>query len=180
MNAYPQPLSRRGFLRGSAVLAGGLSLLPLSPQLMAAVLDSTPQGGFMRLSLLLTARSALSSQQGQRIFDALGAIDTTFPQKLSDLQQAIAADGFSDMRQFGAFAARHDAALKATALTIISAWYLGYVGTPAGHSSEDNTRFIAFCDALMYQPTLDATVIPTYSRGHTNYWVEPPASIAQD
>jgi len=39
---------------------------------------------------------------------------------------------------------------------------------------------VTFTGALAYEPTADATVIPTYSRGKTNYWVNPPATLAND
>lgn len=171
----PTTVSRRSLLRG-ALLVGSVSLLPFQRNAFAAA----PASDFMRLSLLLTTRSALSSEQGQRLFDALSAGDPQFAAGLQALQQAIAADGFSDMAQFAAFAGRHEPQVKATAMAIISGWYLGYTGEPVSHSSNDPTRFVAFRDALMYQPTLDATVIPTYSRGQTNYWVKPPATIATD
>lgn len=167
--------SRRGLLRG-ALLVGGLSMLPFSRSAFAA----TPANDFMRLSLLLTTRTTLSSEQGQRLFDALSAGDANFASGLQALQQAISADNFSDMHQFAGFVKRHDPQVKSTAMAIISGWYLGYTGEPVSHSSDDPTRFVAFRDALMYQPTLDATVIPTYSRGKTNYWAKPPATLATD
>jgi hypothetical protein len=154
------PVSRRTLLRG-ALLIGGLAMLPYQRNAFAAA----PANDFMRLSLLLTTRTALNSEQGQRLYDALNAGDPKFAPGLQALQQAIAADHFSDMQQFAA---------------IISGWYLGYTGEPVSHTANDPTRFVAFRDALMYQPTLDATVIPTYSRGHTNYWVEPPTTLATD
>jgi hypothetical protein len=169
------PVSRRTLLRG-AILIGGLAMLPYQRNAFAAA----PANDFMRLSLLLTTRTALNSEQGQRLFDALNAGDPKFAQALQALQQAIAADPFSDMQQFAAFAQKHDPQVKATAMAIISGWYLGYTGEPVSHTANDPTRFVAFRDALMYQPTLDATVIPTYSRGQTNYWVDPPSSLASD
>ena len=57
---------------------------------------------------------------------------------------------------------------------IVSAWYLGYTGTPISLRAEDDTGFVTFTKALMYEPTMDATVRPTYARAGINYWVEPP------
>lgn len=171
----PGAVTRRTLLRG-ALLIGGLSMLPFQPSAFAAA----PANDFMRLSLLLTTRKALSSDQGQRLYDALSAGDPKFSGALQALQQAIAADSFSDMGQFASFVQKHDPQVKATAIAIISGWYLGYTGVPVSHVANDPTRFVAFRDALMYQPTLDATVIPTYSRGHTNYWVQPPDTLATD
>jgi hypothetical protein len=67
-----------------------------------------------------------------------------------------------------------------TVKKIISAWYLGYTGTPVSLRASDNTRFVSYTDAFAYAPTLDATVIPTYSRGKTNYWVRPPITLNSD
>lgn len=170
-----KPLFRRDFIRGGMMIGAGLALLPYGRQSLASTLSDD----FMRLSLLLTGRTTLSSAQGERIYRALILNSDQFPSMVKALQQAIAGDGFTDMINFHAFAGRHQAQIRDTAMTIISAWYLGYAGTPS-HSGKDDARFIAFQDALMYQPTLDATVIPTYSRGETNYWVNPPASIARD
>lgn len=179
-SSQPSHVSRRAFLRGAALVTGGAALLPYHPKALADALSNAPANDFMRLSLLLTARPTLPSAQGKRLHDALAVGDQQWADKLEALQAAIKADNFSDLSQFGEFCARHDPAIKATAMTIISGWYLGYTGTAADHSANDSLQFVAFRDALMYQPTLDATVIPTYSRGHTNYWTQPPATIAQD
>jgi hypothetical protein len=58
--------------------------------------------------------------------------------------------------------------------TIVSAWYLGFTGTPISLRAEDDTGFVTFTEARMYAPTMDATVHPSYARGGLNYWVEPP------
>jgi hypothetical protein len=170
------PVSRRTLLRG-ALLIGSLAMIPYQRNAFAA---AAPTNDFMRLSLLLTTRTVLNSEQGQRLFYALNAGDPKFAAGLQALQKAIAADHFSDMQQFAAFTQKHDPQIQATAMAIISGWYLGYTGDPVSHTANDPTRFVAFRDALMYQPTLDATVIPTYSRGHTNYWVKPPTTLADD
>lgn len=66
------------------------------------------------------------------------------------------------------------------ALSIIAAWYLGYAGAPKTDATEDNAQFVTYENALMFRPTVDATVIPSYARGRTNYWAEPPSTIGQD
>ena len=68
-------------------------------------------------------------------------------------------------------------ALRETAATIVSAWYLGYTGTPIPLRAEDDTGFVTFTGALMYEPTMDATVRPSYARAGLNYWVEPPPFV---
>jgi hypothetical protein len=70
--------------------------------------------------------------------------------------------------------------MKALAVSIVSGWYLGYTGTPVGLAVKDDTQFITYSGALMFEPTRDVTVIPTYARAGTDYWAAAPASIATD
>ncbi|MCP1625113.1 sorbitol dehydrogenase family protein [Pseudomonas nitroreducens] len=171
------PFTRRTLLRATGTLTLGLALYSVNRHLLA---DEGGDESLLRLSLLLTGRPMLNSLQAARINDALTASDPSFPQRLTQLSCAVADDGFDDMRQFAEFCARHEPAVKVTAMAILSAWYLGYTGTPSASSSEDDARFIAFRSALMYAPTLDATVIPSFARGRTDYWDQPPATIAND
>lgn len=177
MNIPTPPFTRRKLLRATGTLTLGVTLCSVNHRLMA---DEGVDESLMRLSQLLTGRPSLNSLQAVRIADALTASDPSFPQRLAQLSRAVAGDGFDDMSQFPAFCARHGPAVKATAMTILSAWYLGYTGTPSATSTEDDARFIAFRYALMYAPTLDATVIPTFARGRTDYWDQPPATIVSD
>jgi len=171
------PSTRRQLLRSSATLALSLAVCSLN---LDALADAGSDDTLLHLSQLLTGRPVLNSLQAARINDALTASDPAFPQRLAQLSRAVADDGFDDMRQFAAFCDRHEPVVKATAMAILSAWYLGYTGTPSASSTEDDARFIAFRYALMYAPTLDATVIPTFARGRTDYWDQPPATIASD
>lgn len=177
MSIPTPPFSRRKLLRATSTITLGLALYSVDRRVLA---DDGIDETLMRLSQLLTGRPLLNSLQAVRIADSLSAADPAFPERLAQLSQAVAADGLDDMRGFPAFCARHDPAVKTTAMAIISAWYLGYTGTPSADSTEDDARFIAFRYALMYTPTLDATVIPTFARGRTNYWDQPPATIASD
>lgn len=137
------------------------------------------QGDFLTLSQILTGRKALDPVISARALSALAQEDAAFSARAGQLHHAITQARFTDMRNYRAFIAGH-ADLAPVAVTIISAWYLGYTGTPEGEASTDNARFVTYAGALMYQPTMDATVIPTFSRGHTNYWVNPPATLATD
>jgi hypothetical protein len=91
------------------------------------------------------------------------------------LHTAITQSGAKTMAQWLAGPAPHDAALMATARTITSAFYLGYTGDPDSQAPHDTNGFVTFTGALMWRPTIDATIIPTYARGGTDYWVKPPA-----
>ncbi|MBB4867892.1 hypothetical protein HNP46_006811 [Pseudomonas nitritireducens] len=177
MNSLNASITRRRLLCATGTLGLGLAFYAVQ---RSALADEDADSRLMRLSLLLTGRPRLDGLQAVRIGDALSAADSRFPQRLAQLAEAVDADGFDDMTHFADFCARHEPAVKATAMAILSAWYLGYTGTPSSYSSEDGARFIAFRYALMYTPTLDATVIPTFARDRTDYWDRPPASPASD
>ena len=135
---------------------------------------------FYQLSLLLTGRSQLSQLLTQRALHCLTEEDAAFPEKQRALYQAITEAGITHADQLNGHAVMSSPQTGDTARKIISAWYLGYTGTPIPLRAVDNTRFVTYTDAMMFTPTLDATVIPTYSRGRTNYWVEPPSTIKND
>ncbi|PHI29821.1 sugar dehydrogenase complex small subunit [Budvicia aquatica] len=171
-------LSRRNFLISGVALTG---FAVLSPALSWASTpaESSDSAIFFNLSLLLTAKTDLSPIVAQRALHCLTEQDAQFPQKLQQLSAEITQARITSAdRLYG-----HSimtGPLGDTAKKIISAWYLGYTGTPVSLRAVDNTRFVTYTDALAYAPTLDATVIPTYSRGRTNYWVQPPVTIKND
>lgn len=150
-----------------------------APAASAPVFGNPDLKQFLLLSQVLTNRAALDPVTADRALKNLTAEDSGFPAQADALFKAITEAKFTDMRTFNTFIGRHPA-LRPAAMKIISAWYLGYTGTPSGNSDQDDARFVAFAGALMYQPTIDATVVPTYSRGHTNYWSQPPATLATD
>lgn len=163
-----------------------LAAVPLVPYFRAqAAAGSVPVSAamaldpFLQLSRVLTNRAALDPITAGRALANLAAEDAGFAAQATALLAAITAEKFTDMRSFKAFIARHEAQ-RGTAMKIISAWYLGYTGTPSGNSDQDDARFVSYAGALMYQPTSDATVVPSYARGHTNYWAKPPATLATD
>lgn len=171
-------LTRRRFLGSGASLLGFAVLRPTLSwaAVPAAGSDSTV---FYQTSLLLTGRTRLSALVAQRALHCLSEEDATFPQQLQQLWSALRAGKIEHTEQLNEHAIMQgDTA--ATIKKIISAWYLGFTGTPVSLRAVDNTRFVTYTDALMYAPTVDATVIPTYSRGHTNYWTQPPATVAKD
>ena len=169
-------LSRRQVLATSLTLPA-LGSLPGFAR--AAGLVTLSQ--FHDLCGTLTGKSGLNLEISNRILTALTVLDSSFPQKVGSLISAMKTYGLKDMSDFKQFA-EQNANQAPVAMSIISAWYLGYTGTPAmdatpavGHPVDDAT-FVTYVGALMYAPTADTTVIPSYSRGHTNYWVNPPAS----
>ncbi|ADO44248.1 conserved hypothetical protein (plasmid) [Ketogulonicigenium vulgare Y25] len=174
---FDMRLSRRSLLQRAAfasVIAFGASVAGT-----AVFAQGATALNFVTLSQVLTMRDALDPEIGARALDNLTADDADFPAKAQALADAIAAEGFDDMDAFGTFIAGHED-LRETAMKIISAWYLGYTGTMSGNSFNDTARFVTYRGALMYEPTMAETVIPTYSRGAPNYWAEAPASVARD
>ncbi|WP_312407301.1 sugar dehydrogenase complex small subunit [Rhizobium sp.] len=170
-------ISRRRLIGLSVggVLVASLGCLPT----LAVAQEAMDQAGFQALSQRLTGRAVLDKVISDRAFAALTAEDVGFPAAAMRLTAALDQAGLVDMREFKQFAAANPA-LAPTAMKIISAWYLGYTGTPEGEANHDDARFVAFAGALMYEPTKDVTIVPTYARGHTNYWVDPPATLATD
>lgn len=179
-----QPTPSFSASRRTIVLA--LAVAPIVPYLRAYAVEVAPPAAgtfdlksFLQLSQVLTNRPTLDAVTGGRALANLSAEDKGFSAQASALFAAITAAKFTDMRAFNTFIAGHEA-LRPVAMKIISAWYLGYTGHPSGNSFDDNARFVSYAGALMYQPTIDATVVPSYSRGHTNYWAHPPATLATD
>jgi hypothetical protein len=172
-------LSRRQFMTSGAALLGFAVLRP-ALSWAATPASSSDSAQFLAISQLLTGKASLSSLVAQRALNGLTEEDSQFPQKLQKLAAALNAAGITSADALNGHAIMADANTGATAKKIVSAWYLGFTGMPVSLRAVDNTRFVTYTDALMYAPTLDATVIPTYSRGHTNYWTQPPATLKND
>ncbi|GAB1437877.1 sugar dehydrogenase complex small subunit [Providencia sp.] len=172
-------LSRRRFIAISAVLTGYAILNPID-SFSTSLNPSSDSYIFIELSKFLTGRNNLSLIASERAFHNLVADDVTFTNKMKSLWDMIQTSKLTDISAFITSHVNQNIEFHDTATLIISAWYLGYTGTPISLRAHDNTRFVTYTDALMYQPTIDATVIPSYSRGHTNYWVNPPITIKND
>ncbi|MHC1479811.1 sugar dehydrogenase complex small subunit [Frateuria aurantia] len=176
------PLPRRSFLAASLLGATAtLFAAKASSQAQAAPGAGAPQAAperFVEISQLLTGHS-INGALGERAWQALVQREKNFPQRFSQLQSAIDKAGLHDMQQWKTSSIASDAELKATALAIVSAWYLGVVGQVKDRS-EDGPAFITYESALMWRPTWDVTVIPTYARGGPGYWKAKPATVATD
>lgn len=172
----------RRWLLGTAVSTVAFSVVAAYDPVFATVPDvDNREDIFLKLSEFLTCKTNLNPKLATRILAALTAEDNDFPQNVLALAKAIEKEKFTDMRGFSGFATKHPD-MKPIAMKIISAWYLGYTGDPSenGRPTKDNARFVSYVGALMYAPTGDATVIPTFSRAHPNFWVNPPKTIFTD
>jgi fructose 5-dehydrogenase small subunit len=173
-------VTRRGFLQIGISLTGALALdadlfagsLPTqAPAVMRA--DT-----FASLSGFLTGKTQLDTMLAARALTQLRALDPGVDGKLSALAAAIDASRAKTMDAF--LATEAGSHHRATATTIVSVWYLGYTGTPDLSKMADASRFVTYREALMFRPTLDVSIIPTFSRGKNGFWHEPPATLAND
>lgn len=177
-------ISRRQLFYSGAALSGASLFAPLwSSRLLAAegVTAQQDVATFEQLSLFLTERQGLDPELSLRILAQCSTAEPNFPEQIRSLWHSVQQQGFASVSQFSASPLYQDAKpTQALVQKIVSAWYLGYTGTPVGLRAVDDTRLVSFTGALAYSPTLDATVIPTYSRGQTNYWSQPPNTLATD
>ncbi|WP_040462263.1 sugar dehydrogenase complex small subunit [Winslowiella toletana] len=172
-------ITRRQVLISGAAMCGFAALTPtLSWASLPAA--NSDLNVFSTLSKLLTRRAALSQVVSARALHCLAAEDADFIVKMHALTDALQRASITDVDQLNNHPIMQNRLASEAIKKIVSAWYLGFTGTPVSMRAVDNTRFVTYTDALMYAPTIDATVIPTYSRGHTNYWTQPPATIKND
>lgn len=170
--------SRRHFLAAGAALAG-FAVFKSALSWMRMPSENSDAAIFLKLSVLLTNRNKLSQIIALRALNCLQEEDPSFSEKMQllanvlSVENILSADELTDHLLMTGLTGD-------TAKKIISAWYLGYTGIPVSLRASDNTRFVSYTDAFAYAPTLDATVIPTYSRGKTNYWVQPPKTLHSD
>jgi hypothetical protein len=170
--------SRRRFLTVSAALAGFSVFKPVFSW-MRMPSENSDAAIFLKLSVLLINGKKMSPVIALRALNCLQEEDPFFLGKMKLLANVLRAENILSADELN-----HHVVMTGptgdTAKKIISAWYLGYTGIPVSLRASDNTRFVSYTDAFAYAPTLDATVIPTYSRGKANYWVLPPTTLNGD
>lgn len=165
------PLSRRTLLAGAALagtaLAIGGGAVLGTTNAFAAAASSTD---FLRLSEFLTGGKALEAGLATRFQAALARHDPTFDEAATALQRYVADAKAGSIDEL---LARPDLGtpMRKTITQIVSAWYLGIVGTDA------DTELVSYAQALMYRPTQDVLVVPTYGGGPDS-WGDKPATTA--
>jgi fructose 5-dehydrogenase small subunit len=153
---------RRKVLIGGALLAGGLAVRPVLPANSAQpALASESVAQFMVLSNLLIQHH-LDAVTGKRMAAALSWTRPSFFREVSSLLAIASKKSARIVEDF--FPDVPDGPLKETALSIISAWYMGV----AVETFE--AEVFAFEHALMYQPTRDIMTIPSYAKSRPNGW----------
>ena len=164
-------MERRHFLK-LMMATPVIVAMPMQP-LLAAPTDSSV-ALLLRASELLTGRRGLDIGITERLWTLLCQQDSTFPAQLVSLMARLNALHSEDREQI--VAQLSDDEVK-TALTIISPWYLGYTGHPSTTKAVDDAHFVTFLSALMYEPTRDHTIRPSYSRAGGDYWAEVPPGV---
>ncbi|MDY7546040.1 sorbitol dehydrogenase family protein [Glaciimonas sp. CA11.2] len=133
-------------------------------------LKTQQQSDFLALSALLTAKLKPNSAVSARLYAVLSAQFVEFEKHSADLWQFVQIKKINDVDALvGAVADNAD--LSKVLHQIVSAWYLGVVGSGV------QAKVIAFDQALMFDPVRDAVVVPTYCRAAPGYWVKKPAQL---
>ena len=162
-------LGRRDVLLGG-LLIGGIAALPTLPAIAAATSWSDQSAArFMEISRLLVPHH-LKEEIGKRMGAAMGASNSSLSQQIDGLLSIAREKNAQVVEDF--FPDVPDGPLKETALSIISAWYLGVL------TDAPDAEVFAYEYALMYQPTSDVMTIPSYAISGPNRWTAeaPPLS----
>jgi fructose 5-dehydrogenase small subunit len=162
-------LARREILV-AGLMIGGLAALPTLPAIAApAAWSDQSAARFMEISLLLVPHR-LNEEIGKRMGAAMAALNPLLSQQIDGLLSIAREKNARIVEDF--FADVPDGPLKQTALSIISAWYLGVV------TDAPDAEVFAYEYALMYQPTRDVMTIPSYAISGPNGWTAeaPPLS----
>ncbi|BAT18662.1 sugar dehydrogenase complex small subunit [Asaia bogorensis] len=130
--------------------------------------------GFHALSFTLIGHDDLDPALARQVWSGLVMRDGEFPGRYSALATALSKAGVKTWRDYQHSEARAHEMLHAVAVDIVSAWYLGRVGPMLPRAETGTPVFITYEGALMWRPTIDVTVIPTYARGGPGYWADPP------
>lgn len=165
--------SRRQFIFGTSVLAtaslagfGGLSMVRCAHAQEAAASDAD-FAAFMHLSQYLTGKTALDVEIGRAILAGLREDSAKVTAQIAQLNDFVAKSNTPASALHAALEGSQSA-LASLPKHIMSAWYLGVVGTGT------KARTVAYEQALMYPPIADVIVMPSYAHGVPGYWTKPP------
>ena len=171
----PDAIDRRSFVVTGAF---ALTALGVPAWLVApAQAETAAPESFRNLSAFLIGDKDVDPVLAERAFGQLAALDAGFPEKAAALAAVVDGSQAPTVDDFLAHPASSDLDLRTTMTTVVSAWYLGYTGTLVPLRAVDDTGFVTFVGARMYEPTMDATVRPTYARAGLNYWIDPPPFV---
>jgi len=154
-------LFRRRLIISGALLATGVVGAPFSDTIAAGTADASATGRFMELSALLIQHH-LNPDIGNRLATAMHATNPALQEQITGLLAIAKKKNATVVEDF--FPDIPDGPLKKTALSIISAWYMGVI------SDAPDAEVFAYELALMYQPSIDVMTIPSYAISGPNGW----------
>ncbi len=157
--------SRREFLALSAIATAAVGLA-VSNSLIGSALaaDAPADSTFTVLARFLTGRLDLDERIVARAYEEFTAYDPSFAGRAVALARAIKVAGLADVDALVSSPLYADDRHRSTAIAIVSAFYLGRVGTGTA------ARLVSFEKALMFRPTADMVPIPTYAIGGPGWW----------
>lgn len=126
------------------------------------------------LSVALIGPAADDTALSQAYHEAFGKVAPDFLMRAAVLAKAMQAQGVTTPETFSGSALAQDSGYHATAVALTAAWYLG-------HAPDDDHggQVVAYEKALMWRPTDDIMVIPSYARGGPDYWARQIPQIKQ-
>lgn len=170
--------TRRIFLQRGVALLPLLACPGFSRGGYARGQDPQCPRDFDSVSRLLTGHDDLDTALSTRVWNGLVARDAGFPVRYRMLTKTLGALGVDDWRSYETSGLKTRATLHAVAVDIVGAWYLGRVGPMLPRAETGTPAFITYEGAMMWRPTLDVTVIPSYARGGPGSWAFPPSASA--
>ncbi|NMM03240.1 uridylyltransferase [Paraburkholderia sp. RP-4-7] len=153
-------------LSATAALTVAMPLDALSES--SATHGAAAHATFASVAAFLTRRNALPDLYVRSVHQGLIAQDSSFPARLNALSAAIASLRSADVGALIPALAGTSSDARKTALAIIEAFYTGSVGRG------EHARMVGYETALMFEPTADVTVIPSYIRARPEYWSARP------
>lgn len=165
------PISRRTLLgsaavAGTALVFGGSALLGTSNAFAAEVAAAD----FLRLSEFLTGGKPLQAGLATRYQASLARHDPKFNEAAAALQRYVSDAKAASIDELLTHAELTEP-LRKTITQIVSAWYLGIV------NNDKDVELISYAEALMYRPTADVLIIPSYGAGPDS-WGDKPAGTS--
>lgn len=174
-------LSRRQLLFGGLVATVTVSFVPgVLKKASAALVTDTEPVNFDEVSRMLVGKHDLNRGVVSQAWIALTTKMADFEDRYWALNVALqktAERSIETLKKSEIFA---DAGHRRTIIDIISAFYLGRVGDINSSSELNKAIPITYSQALMWSPTIDVTVLPTYARGGPGYWRATPSTLSND
>ena len=159
-------LTRKGFLRMSAVVVGGIALAGCDVGARGPSTDDTLDG-FLTLSRLVTGIGDLPDDLAPRYLAALDEALPLGPSTLIELAGYTGASGPATLDELEASPALSRRGAQACADAVAAAWWSGMTPTKTGE-----TQVVTYLDALVWR-ALPHAQPPSNCLGATGAWAAP-------